>query len=87
MPNRPKQPSKTLTIVGIDAHPDIFSACWLSGTTNFDAKIQRRAVDVPIGELESWAIQHLGASDTVVLEAGANSFESPPSSPSWGLAF
>jgi transposase len=74
-----KKQSKRLAgatrVVGVDSHPDIFSATWLTGATNDEATVVKRSVDVAIGDLESWASQQLQAGDVVVLEAGSNSFE------------
>jgi transposase len=67
--------NKVPRVVGIDIHPDIFSACVMTGRTNAEARIEKRFKDVPIGNLESWARRHLRTGDTVLMEAGANSFE------------
>lgn len=61
-------------IVGLDMHPDVFSAAALSGRAA-QARLEwvddRRAS----GELEAWARRRLGPADVVVLEASGNSFE------------
>lgn len=70
-----KKSSRPVRIVGVDSHPDIFSATWLTGATNDQAKVVHRSVDVPIADIESWATRNLQSGDLVVLEAGSNSFE------------
>ena len=76
MPERPAKPKKTPTrIVGLDAHPDIFSVSILTGRTNSEARITRRFKDLPVDGLVEWATNHLSPTDLVVLEAGSNSFE------------
>jgi transposase len=61
-------------IVGLDMHPDIFSAAALSGSAD-----QARAEWVDdrkaTRELEAWAKKRLRKEDVVVLEASGNSFE------------
>lgn len=78
MSNQRKQSKKSTgatRVVGVDSHPDIFSATWLTGATNDEARVLKRSVDVAIGDIESWARQQLQPGDVVVLEAGSNSFE------------
>lgn len=61
-------------IVGLDMHPDVFSAAALSGTAEAwrqEWNDERQAT----GRLEEWAKRRLGQQDVVVLEASGNSFE------------
>ena len=78
--NRPKKQSSkpvapTARVVGLDIHPDIFTACLLIGETNRNSRIEKRFRDLPVSGLEAWASQHLTSRDLVLLEASANSFE------------
>jgi len=77
--NRPKKKVRKSQspgrVIGLDLHPDIFSACVMQGETNRDAQVLRRFNDVSIEALESWAKKHLGPADLVLVEASANSFE------------
>lgn len=61
-------------VVGLDMHPDVFSAAALSGVagqTRTEWVDDRKATR----ELEAWAKRRLRAGDIVVLEASGNSFE------------
>lgn len=71
------QPAKVSwpRIVGLDAHPDIFSACIMQGPTNAEALVLRRFNDLAIAKLEEWAQSNLNPGDLVLMEAGSNSFE------------
>lgn len=62
-------------IIGLDLHPDVFSAAVLSGRDAATAKPVQQWDRLATGELESWA-KTLGPGDLVVLEASGNSFES-----------
>lgn len=77
MPITKTQPAKVSwpRIVGLDIHPDIFSACVMQGQTNAEAVVLGRFQDQAITDLENWARQHLSPGDLVLLEAGGNSFE------------
>lgn len=61
-------------IIGLDAHPDLFSAAALDGT-EATAAMQWVHDRQPLSSLEKWAQKHLREADTVVLEASGNSFE------------
>jgi len=61
-------------IVGLDAHPDLFSAAALEGTDTA-ASIAWVYDRQPLRGLEPWAKKHLREGDIVVLEASGNSFE------------
>jgi transposase len=62
-------------VVGIDIHPDMFTASMLAGLTNREASVVKRFKDIPTEELERWARKHLIKGDIVLFEAGNNSFE------------
>jgi transposase len=63
-------------IIGVDMHPDVFSAAALQGASPAQAAAQWVHDRQPVAKLEAWAEKHLDAeNDTVVLEASGNSFE------------
>lgn len=61
-------------IIGLDLHPDVFTAAALSAGAHREAAdwVQDR---LPTAGLETWAKKQLSAEDVVVLEASGNSFE------------
>lgn len=61
-------------IVGLDLHPDLFSAAALVGRDAATATITQQWDRRPTAQLERWAGQ-LAPGDLVVLEASGNSFE------------
>lgn len=62
-------------IVGLDLHPDIFSAATVEGGRPLGARLVSSRDAVPVAELEGWAGENLRPGDLVVCEAGSNSFE------------
>lgn len=62
-------------IIGLDLHPDLFSAAALSGRDAATAQVVQQWDRLATARLETWA-KTLGAGDLVVLEASGNSFES-----------
>lgn len=64
---------KSKRIIGMDAHPDLFSAAALDGTTAGAALIWVHD-RLALTSLETWAQKHLREGDIVVLEASGNSF-------------
>jgi transposase len=69
--------TKTMTArtVGLDAHPDVFTAALLVGTHPANASVSKYWDQRPIDELENWAEKNLRPEDLIVLEASGNSFE------------
>jgi transposase len=61
-------------VIGLDSHPDSFTAALLQGKTPAAAILQKVFNKVPIGQLASWAQKNLNPQDVVVLEASGNSF-------------
>jgi hypothetical protein len=61
-------------VIGMDAHPDSFTAAVLRGPTPAAAYVERMFDKVPMGQLPRWARKHLTERDQVVLEASGNSF-------------
>jgi transposase len=62
-------------VIGLDCHPDSFTAAMLQGSTPAQAIVQRVYNKVPLSRLCSWAQKTLGSEDLVILEASGNSFE------------
>ena len=60
-------------VIGMDLHPDIFSAAALAGRDAATAKVEQHWDQRPIAELEKWG-RTLRAGDLVVFEASGNSF-------------
>jgi transposase len=60
-------------VIGMDLHPDIFSAAALTGRDAATAKVEQQWDQRPITELEKWG-RTLRAGDLVVFEASGNSF-------------
>ena len=61
-------------VVGLDVHPDSFAGAVLEGSDPASAKVLSTSTRVASPELESWALQHTLAGDTLVLEASGNAF-------------
>src|SRR6266496_1617803 len=62
-------------VVGLDGHPDSFTAALLRGPTPAAAIVEKVFNKVPLGQLESWAQKHTTEQDLFVLEASGNSFQ------------
>lgn len=62
-------------VVGLDNHPDLFSAGILEGHHALHARIVGGCDRQPMDQLEAWASRHLNPSDLIVCEASSNSFE------------
>jgi transposase len=62
-------------VIGLDAHPDSFTAALLQGPTPAAAQLEKMFNQVPLGQLPSWAKKHTTPQDLFVLEASGNSFQ------------
>jgi len=62
-------------VIGLDAHPDTFTAALLRGPTPAAAVVERTFNKVPMRQLQKWATQHTTVEDLIVLEASGNSFQ------------
>jgi transposase len=69
-----KTPRRAAAVVGLDVHPDTFAGAVLCGRDPATAKVEHTSTRVPLDQLEAWALRHTQQSDTLVLEASANSF-------------
>jgi transposase len=62
-------------VIGLDSHPDTFTAAILRGPTPAAAVVEKTFNKVPLAQLPSWAQKHTTAQDLIVLEASGNSFQ------------
>lgn len=62
-------------VIGLDAHPDSFTAAILRGPTPAAAVVEKVFNKVPMAQLTGWAQKHTTAQDLIVLEASGNSFQ------------
>jgi transposase len=62
-------------VIGLDSHPDSFTAAILRGPTPAAAVVEKIYNQVPLAQLPSWAQKHTTAQDLIVLEASGNSFQ------------
>jgi transposase len=62
-------------IIGLDSHPDSFTAAMLEGTTPSNALTQKIFNKVPMRYLPKWAQDNTRPQDLLVLEASGNSFQ------------
>jgi len=62
-------------VIGLDTHPDSFTAAILRGPTPAAAIVEKVFNKLPIAQLPSWAQKHTTAQDIIVLEASGNSFQ------------
>src|SRR5208283_4864629 len=62
-------------VIGLDSHPDTFTAALLQGPTPAAAVLEKTFNKVPMAPLPSWAKKHTTPQDLFVLEASGNSFQ------------
>ena len=62
-------------VIGLDGHPDSFTAALLRGSTPAAAIEEKIFNKVPMAQLQSWAKKHTSEQDLFVLEASGNSFQ------------
>jgi transposase len=70
-----KNSTSNRRVIGLDAHPDTFTAALLRGQTPADAVTEKIFNKVPMTQLAHWATKHTTATDLLVLEASGNSFQ------------
>lgn len=68
-------PPTVSRVVGLDVHPDSFTASILQGDTPLSAVELKVFNKVPIAKLTDWAQKNTLPTDTLVLEASGNSFD------------
>jgi transposase len=62
-------------VIGLDCHPDTFTAAPVRGSTPASAQVEKTFDQVPMGRLESWVRKNTTEADVLVLEASGNSFQ------------
>ena len=62
-------------IIGLDCHPDTFTAAVFVGQTPHDARKLGSRENLGLQGLLQWAAKEFGPQDLFLLEAGSNSFE------------
>ena len=70
----PAPPSKG-KIIGLDCHPDTFTAAVFVGQTPHDARKIGSRENLSLEALLKWAAAELTPQDIILMEAGSNSFE------------
>ena len=70
----PPPPSKG-RIIGLDCHPDTFTAAVFRGSTPHDAVKLSSHPDMSLKRLLEWAAKEFTRGDLFLMEAGSNSFE------------
>lgn len=61
-------------LIGLDCHPDSFTAALVQGAIPAAAVVEKVFNKVPMSQLPNWAKKHTQPGDTLVLEASGNSF-------------
>jgi len=61
-------------VIGLDSHPDTFTAALIRGSTPVAAVVEKIFNRLPLGQLQTWAQKNTTAQDLFVLEASGNSF-------------
>jgi len=62
-------------IIGLDCHPDTFTAAVFVGQTPHDARKIGSRENLSMEALMRWAAEELSCADIILMEAGSNSFE------------
>jgi len=70
----PPPPSKG-RVIGLDCHPDTFTAAVFRGTTPHDARKLSTHPDMSLKRLLDWAAREFSRDDLFLMEASSNSFE------------
>ncbi len=70
----PAPPSKG-KVIGLDCHPDTFTAAVFVGQTPHDARKIGSQENLSMEALLKWAAAELNPKDIILMEAGSNSFE------------
>lgn len=65
---------KQRRIIGLDMHPDVFTAAALEGNNPHTAQVLWTHHRLPQADLEKWLAKHVHSTDLIVIEASANTF-------------
>ena len=71
--NHTSPPAQIGRVIGLDLHPDVFSAAALAGRDAATAQVEQSWDRLPTAGLEAWA-RKLTPGDLVVVEASGNTF-------------
>ena len=84
--NKSKQKADTPPerVIGLDNHPDSFTAAFLIGREANEAKVLRIQDKVRQDRFEAWLQEHTTERDVIVMEASANSFAAVEAAKSHG---
>ena len=66
--------NKVERVIGLDSHPDTFTAAVLQGPTPAAAVMEKVFNKLPLSRLPAWAEKNTTVRDLIVLEASGNSF-------------
>jgi transposase len=70
-----EQPQTVERIIGLDSHPDSFTAAIVRGPTPAGALVEKVFNKIGMAQLQNWAQKHTTVQDLIVLEASGNSFQ------------
>lgn len=62
-------------VIGLDCHPDTYTAAVFQGSTPHDARKLTSRENMSLEKLLSWAAKEFAKEDLFLMEAGSNSFE------------
>lgn len=66
--------NKVERVIGLDSHPDTFTAALVRGPTPAAAVVEKVFNKLPMSQLRTWAEKNTTQGDMIVLEASGNSF-------------
>ncbi len=72
---RSPAPPKKGRVIGLDCHPDIFTAAVIKGKSISEAQTLAIHKDISWDGFKQWALDTLDKNDLVVMESGSKSFE------------
>src|SRR5260221_8603836 len=67
--------NKVERVIGLEPHPDSFTAAILRGPTPAAAIVEKLSNKIPMAQLQKWAQKNTTVQDLFVLEASGNSFQ------------
>jgi len=70
-----QETSSVQRVIGLDGHPDTFTAALISGQTPASAIVEKTYNRIPMSQLAKWATKNSASQDLFVLEASGNSFQ------------
>lgn len=67
-------PNESRRVIGLDCHPDSFTAAIVVGTNARDARTEKVTDQLPLERFEGWLTGNCRSDDVLVMEASGNSF-------------